>query len=161
MKSPLAAYSAAGGIIMLGEYPIYFAGEERGRATVTQQGMFWHIRCCCHCVSEAPCAIMVCWDENQSKDLGMCSREGKLWGLTTRLNRKNVPTGQPVFRMRIQHRQDLANMVPISAEEPFRYIASLKTAYLVRRENGFMVAFRDQSEMSKPTGQWSEPSICE
>lgn len=138
---------------MLGEYPVYFAGEERGKALVTQQGMFWHIRCHCRCASQVPCAISVSWKEEQSLDLGMCVREGELWCLSARINKKNVPTGMPVFRMVVRHRQNVEDLVPISAEEPFCYISRLKSAYLVKKQSGFMVAFRDQSEISSPTGQ--------
>ena len=150
---PLPHTVQQGGIIMLGEYPIWFAGEERGKATITQQGMFWYIRCSCRSETQVPCAISVSWTETQSLDLGQCIREGERWCLSVRLNRKNVPECKPVFRMQIRHRQDLTKMVPICAEQPFAYIARLKRAYLVQKDSSFMIAFRDQSEISSPTGQ--------
>ena len=86
-------------------------------------------------------------------DLGQCIREGEVWCLSLRLNRKNTPAGRPIFRMLVRNRRDGVRMVPIRADEPFAYIARLKWAYLARKESGCMIAFRDQSETSSPTGQ--------
>ena len=138
---------------MVGEYPIFFAGEEKGIAVVTRQGMFWYIRCSCQCCEELGCSVIVSWTEDQCVDLGRCFREEDRWCLSTRIRRNAVPEGKPVFRMMIKNAKSAERLVPIQPEEPFAYLSRLKNAYLVRLPEGNVIALGGQTEISSPTGQ--------
>lgn len=137
---------------MVGDYPIFMAGEESGRAVVTQEGMFWRIRCRCNLSADIPCTVQARWGE-KIIDLGLCAKEGDSIGLTARLNRKTVPAGKPVFCIAVKHRQSLESFIPICPQEPFAYIAKLKYAYLVNKAGKLGIAVRDQNDNVSPTGQ--------
>ena len=137
---------------MDGEYPVFFAMEEVGRANVCKEGMFWRICCRCGLSQDVPCRLQANWGE-ETHDLGLFTKEGDGLGLTVRINRKSVPAGKPVFRVAVKHRENTEQFVPISSQEPFAYIARLKHAYLVNRAGQLGIAFRDHKERVSPTGQ--------
>ena len=51
--------------------------------------------------------------------------------------------------------------MPIVPEEPFAYIERLKTSFLVKKYGQMGILLEDQSVISNPTGQWSEPVTSE
>lgn len=137
---------------MVGEHPVFLAGERVGTAAVHQEGMFWHIRCCCDGAVEVPCVLQARWSE-EVIDLGLCGKEEGSIRLTARLNRKRTPAGMPVFCLVVKHRGAIDSFHPISPQEPFAYIAKLKYAYLVTRGGKVGVALKGQTDNINPTGQ--------
>ncbi len=153
-KIPLLHRVQQGVIFVLGEYPVFFAGSQVGKASVTQEGMFWRVRCQCKASADVPFAIQANWG-TETLDLGLCAKSGEELTLTTRINRKKTPQGRPVFRMFAKHRNIADLFAPIRPEEPFAYISKLKDAYLICKgdQKGIMIHLKETTSNQPDSDQ--------
>ena len=119
-------------------------GSERvGSACVTKEGLYYRISCRCLLSGSVPCVVKVTGDREM--DLGLCVPLCGGFGVETRIPIKRVGEGTLNFRVLPKHRIRTEQFVPVSAEEPFRYITRLKDAYLVRRNGQMGLLFTDRS----------------
>lgn len=123
-----------GVIFMVGDYSVFLAGSPVGQAIVTQEGMFWRVRCHCKASADVPFTLQAAWGE-EILDLGLLANSGEELTVTARINKKKVPQGKPVFRILVKHRNTVEQFLPISPEEPFAYLSKLKDAYLIYKGN--------------------------
>lgn len=133
------------------EYEIYMGSECVGTAYVTTEGLFYHIYCLCQLSGSVPCRITVTGD--READLGICVPLKDGFGIETRIPIKRVGNGELRFRVSPKHRANTESFIPLSADEPFRYIQRLKDAYLLRRYGQVGLSFKDQSPSQRDSDQ--------
>ena len=129
-KIPPAAYIAARGIFM---YQIYLGKETIGTAQIEKQGLTYCIRCRCRISGEVAYKVIAKCGEREA-ELGLLVPENGFFQLTSRVPVKNLGTGELSFRAMPRHVEPDAMFVPVSADEPFRYLTRLQNAFMSRSE---------------------------
>lgn len=104
-----------------------------GQAVVTREGLYYRFSCRCRFPGEAIYKLTVC-SSGGSCDLGIPVPEEGEFRLNTRLPVKRI--GQEPLKIRAEpkHSESGGMFVPLSPEEPFRYISRLQQAHLAVRE---------------------------
>ena len=115
------------------EYEIMLGDKSVGQAFVTREGLYYRIRCRCELSGETVCRVQVRCG-NRCEDLGILVPQDGEFGLETRVPVKKIGEGSLAFSVVPRHRAPEAGFIPLSPEEPFRYITRLKDAYLAKRE---------------------------
>lgn len=118
---------------MDGTYEIMLGGESVGQAVVRRQGLYYRFSCRCDLSGEVIYRITVTCS-GKSESLGIPVPKNGEFYLDTRLAASRLGEGEPKFAA-VPRRPDLGGMfVPISPEEPFRYLHRLENAYLARKD---------------------------
>ena len=118
---------------MGGTYEIMLGGESVGQAVVRRQGLYYRFSCRCDLSGEVIYRITVTCG-GKSESLGIPVPKNGEFYLDTRLAASRMGEGEPKFAA-VPRRPDLGGMfVPISPEEPFRYLHRLENAFLVRKD---------------------------
>lgn len=113
-----------------------------GKAKVSREGLYYRIRCRCALSGDMLCRILVrCGKQEES--LGILVPEGREFGLETRIPVKKVGEGPLTFSAAPRHRDLEGQFIPLSPEEPFRYITRLKDAYLVKQKGKVGVVIKE------------------
>ena len=133
---------------MINQFDITKCGQSIGRATVELQGLYYRIHCSCR----EPERIIL-KQETGSRDLGVCVPDGEYFRIRTRIPVKYLPGNTWLF----EGKDGETDFVPIREDEPFQQIAELSQQKLVHQDGEPGI----QTEISKPTGQWSEPNTSE
>lgn len=100
-----------------------------------------------------PCRVIVTAGE-QETDLGLCVPTGGCFGLETSIPIKRIGEGMLSFRAQTRHRELPGTFLSVHPDEPFRYIARLKDAYLARRDGRTGIVIRE-AEAGSPVPQGS------
>lgn len=145
---------------MVGEYTVFFGNQQVGKVRVQRQGLYYSFHCRCRLTGDVVCRLYVSCG-GQQENLGVVIPEGDGFGLDTRLPVKRFREGEPSFSLIPKHEKPSGRFVPIVPEEPFAYIERLKTSFLVKKYGQMGILLEDQSVISNPTGQWSEPVTSE
>lgn len=117
---------------MEGTYQILMGEKSVGDVQVSRQGLYYCFSCRCRLSGEVVCRLTVtCGGETHS--LGVPVPEGEVFVLRARLPVKRLGEGQPVFQVAPKHKHLSGIFVPLSPEEPFRYLSRLHNAVLERR----------------------------
>lgn len=117
---------------MEGTYAIEQAGQRIGQAEVIRQGLYYHFTCRCRLSGEVICRLAaVCGD--QMENLGVPVPENGEFILRKKIPVSHLGGGQLRIRVIPKHAELTEQFIPISPEEPFRYLSRLKNAYLSRR----------------------------
>ena len=145
---------------MVGDYTVFFGNQQVGKVRVQRQGLYYSFHCRCRLTGDVVCRLYVSCGGRQ-ENLGVVIPEGDGFGLDTRLPVKRFQEGEPSFSLIPKHEEPSGRFVPIVPEEPFAYIERLKTSFLVKKYGQMGILLEDQSVISTPTGQWSEPVISE
>jgi hypothetical protein len=109
------------------EYPICLGGEEVGRSTVEREGLYYGIRCRLKLTGKVLCKILVSCGGREA-DLGIPVPEGSWFLLEKRIPVKRLGEGTMEFRVVPRHKDLWGRFIPLSPEEPFRYLARLRDA---------------------------------
>ena len=118
---------------MDGTYEIMLGGESVGQAVVRRQGLYYRFSCRCDLSGEVIYRIPVTCG-GKSESLGIPVPKNGEFYLDTRLAASRLGEGEPKFAA-VPRRPDLGGMfVPISPEEPFRYLHRLENAFLARKD---------------------------
>ena len=118
---------------MDGTYEIMLGGEVVGQAVVRRQGLYYRFSCRCDLSGEVIYRITVTCG-GKSESLGIPVPKNGEFYLDTRLAASRLGEGEPKFAA-VPRRPDLGGMfVPISPEEPFRYLHRLENAFLARKD---------------------------
>ena len=118
---------------MDGTYEIMLGGESVGQAVVRRQGLYYRFSCRCDLSGEVIYRITVTCG-GKSESLGIPVPKDGQFHLDTKLAASRLGEGEPKFAA-VPRRPDLGGMfVPISPEEPFRYLHRLENAFLVRKD---------------------------
>lgn len=135
-------------------YPVYLAQEKIGTAEVMRQGLYYRIRCLCDLSGSVPVRVQVL-GENEA-DLGLCVPMGNRFGLESCIPIKRIGQGKLQFTAVAKHCKT-EQIAAISPEEPFGYIARLKDAYLIKREQTVGICFRSTDQFPDPQGSGQNP----
>ena len=141
---------------MEGNYPVLFGKETAGKVQVLRQGLYYRFVCRCRVNGDAVCRLTAVCGGN-AENLGVLIPDGDGFSLDKKLPVKHFGSEEMTFFLTPRHEDAVGEFVPIYPEEPFSYIARLKDGFLARRNGQTGVVFQNQSDSSKPTGQWSEP----
>ncbi len=127
-------------------YDIFLGSQPVGKATVTRQGMYGCVVCKCRISGQVPYRVEIRSGQSR-EDLGLLVPENGWFTLTKRIPMRFLECGEPVFSALPARGEIGGKFVPISADEPFRYLSRLENAYLSRRGQvqGIVI--------SNPTGQ--------
>ena len=103
-----------------------------GTVQVEKQGLYYRFSCRCALSGEVMNRLwMRCG--GKETDLGLCVPMGDGFGTEKRIPAKQCGDGAPTFVLRSKQTEIKGNFIPISPEEPFRYLHRLENAYLERR----------------------------
>ena len=118
---------------MDGTYEIKLGGESVGQAVVRREGHYYRFSCRCDLSGEVIYRITVTCG-GKSESLGIPVPKDGQFHLDTKLAASRLGEGEPKFAA-VPRRPDLGGMfVPISPEEPFRYLHRLENAFLARKD---------------------------
>jgi hypothetical protein len=123
-------------------YDILLGGESIGTAQVQRQGLYYIFDCRCDLSGEVVYRITVRCGEN-TQSLGIPVPDGNRFRLRTKIPVKNLGEGELSFRMVPKHANTDEKFVPISPEEPFRYLKRLQNAFLQVRDGKVGVVIRN------------------
>lgn len=114
---------------MEGTYRILLSGEPVGQAVVERQGLYYRFCCRCRFSGEIMYKLTVSCGAI-TENLGIPVPSGREFQLNTTIPIKRLGEGEPEFRAVPRHAQLQGKFVPISPEEPFRYLTRLHNAFL-------------------------------
>jgi len=117
-------------------YEITQGNQVIGQACVQRQGLYYHFSCRCRLSGEVICRLVVTCGGKQ-ENLGIPVPEKDAYTLNTRISVSRLGQGQMTFRAVPRHNPLEEKFVPLSPEEPFRYLSRLKNAHLENR-NGIV-----------------------
>ncbi len=127
---------------MLCEYPIYSGSEMIGTACITQEGLYYKIRCRCCLSGEVIYKVMIT-GADFCEDLGVCVPVDGGFGLCTRIPVKRIAEKQLHFCAVPRHKKGMQKTFAVVEGSPFAYIAKLEKAFLVRKGGDPMIVFAD------------------
>lgn len=131
-----------GGIFLTENYDVLLGDKPVGKAYVERKGLYYRIRCRCGLSGEVIYKVLVsCGGEQEN--LGILVPVGEEFGLDTRIPVKRLGEGSLSFRAMPRHSGLRGKFVPISPEEPFRYIARLKDAFLETRNGQIGIVIKE------------------
>lgn len=114
-------------------YEIMLGGCVVGEASVVTRGLYYHFDCRCHFAGEVMYRIEASCGE-QAEILGIPAPENGEFVLRTKIPVKRLGQGTIQFRAIPKHGRLGGKFVPLSPEEPFRYIKRLQEAVLQVRD---------------------------
>ena len=122
-------------------YEVFQGGKVVGMVNVYREGLYCHFSCRCRPVgSEMQRLWMICGE--METDLGLCVPMDGKFGTEKRIPVRQCGTGTPKFVLR--HKDDIlrGKFIPLSPEEPFRYIHRLENAFLERKGTRLGIVLR-------------------
>ena len=138
-------------------YPITQNGHPVGTARVLREGLFLRIQCLCHIPREEDLHIQaVCG--NDILDLGICVPYDKGSGLISRVPTRLFQEDKLEFRLSKSQKE---NFFPVYPDHPFEALAQLNNSRFQIRDGVPGIIVKDYNDISRPTGQWSEPITSE
>lgn len=114
-------------------YDIFLGSQRVGKAYVDRQGLYYRFRCRCRLASDVICRLSACRG-GEEVHLGIPVPVSGEFVLDTRLPVKRFPEGEFRFLLHPKHQELRGRFVPLSPQEPFAYLAKLKSAHLEKRE---------------------------
>lgn len=144
INPPLAhRMQARGDHFMVGRYELFLGDQTIGTVDVSREGLYYRFRARCRLTGAVVCrAAVVCGNVQES--LGVMVPVGSAeFGLDTRLPCKRFSEGKPKFLALPRHGEVKGKFVPISPEEPFRYLQRLKDAYMEVRNGQVGVVIKE------------------
>ena len=129
------------GVLLLeGEYSVYLNGQAVGMVQVFRRGLYYRFRCRCRISGNHVCRLVVRNGSDQ-ESLGIPVPEGEDFILEKMIPMKRIGNGKLQFELIAKKEPVNRRFVPLSPEEPFRYITRLKDSYLAERDGkiGLMI----------------------
>lgn len=114
-------------------YDVFLSGQTAGKARVRKEGLYLCISCRCQLSGEVVYQLEV-EGEGQWLKLGIPVPADGEFILETRIPRKRLPEGEFRFRLTPRHTEKSGIFIPISPEEPFRYLTRLQNAVMEIRD---------------------------
>ena len=126
---------------MVGSYAVYLGDASVGTVTVEKQGLYYRFSCRC---SFSGAGMQRLWLRSGGKDidLGLCVPMDGGFGTEKRIPARQCGDGTPEFYLRPKNADTRGNFIPLSPEEPFRYIHRLENAFLERRGSQLGIVIR-------------------
>ena len=117
---------------MVGSYEVRMGNRSVGTVTVEKQGLYYRFSCRCALSGKVIHRLWLCCGGKET-DLGLCVPVGDGFGTEKRLPVRQCGEGEPSFLLRPKETEIRGNFIPLSPEEPFRYLHRLENAFLERR----------------------------
>lgn len=127
---------------MNSSYDVTFADAVVGHVSVKKQGLYYCIECKVQ-IMEASKFRLIAHSGNREYDLGLCIPYDGALHLLTRVPMKQFSDEPISFELLKKNTMQSGKFVPICAEEPFRYLHKLETAYLELRSGTMGVVLQD------------------
>lgn len=112
---------------------ILLGGQAIGRAQVQREGLYYRFTCQCSLSGEILYRLTARCAE-QTVHLGIPVPEGGRFVLRTRVPVKRLGEGPMEIRAVPKHADLAGKFVPLSPEEPFRYLRRLENVFLQVRD---------------------------
>ena len=109
------------------QYIVYMGDEPIGTGQIQKDGLYLIISANCKLSGQVPHRLIASW-EDKELELGIFVPNRENYEMKTRIAAKKWGRGEPVFRVVPKHNRLPANFVPISIQEPFRWIDQLEKA---------------------------------
>ena len=122
-----------GALLLEGNYVVTFGNRPCGNVQVVKQGLYYRFICRCQLAGDILFRLRVSCGGCR-EDLGILVPTDGGFGLEKRIPVKYFCQGLPEFKLYAHVEEPEGKFVPIVPEEPFSYIAKLKSSYLVRRD---------------------------
>ena len=116
---------------MVGNYEVKLGERTMGTVTVSKEGLYYRFSCRCSLTGEVMHRLWLLCD-GRELDLGLCVPMGDGFGAEKKLPVKQC-SGTPRFLLRPKRTEVKDNFIPLSPEEPFRYLHRLQDAFLERQ----------------------------
>ncbi len=123
--------------------PILLGGQAVGTAEVRREGLYYCFDCQCRLSGEIMYRLTVRCGE-RTENLGIPVPEGGRFVLRSRIPVKRLGEGTFLIRAEPKHAELMGKFVPLSPEEPFRYLRRLQDAFLQVRDGQVGVVFREE-----------------
>lgn len=123
-------------------YDVLLGGQPVGKVQVERQGLYYCFSCRCTLSGEVIHKLAVtCGDHTEN--LGVLVPMGRDFGLCAKLPIKRLGTGDLRFRVLPRHKDLGEKFIPLSPEEPFRYLERLEHAFLKIRDGKVGICLRE------------------
>ncbi len=122
--------------------PIILGGQAVGTAEVQREGLYYCFDCRCRLSGEIMYRLTVRCGE-RTENLGIPVPEGGRFVLRTRIPVKRLGEGTFLIRAEPKHAELQGKFVPLSPEEPFRYLRRLQDAFLQVRDGQVGVVIQE------------------
>ena len=116
------------------EYDVRMGDKSVGKALAERQGLYYRISVRCDLDGDIMHKVLLRCG-NGDENLGVLIPMGNQFGIDTRIPVKRAGEGPLEFLIFPRHGELSGRFVPLSPEEPFRYIAKLKDAFLAHSNN--------------------------
>ena len=125
---------------MVGTYDVRLGEKNVGTVQVEREGLYYRFSCRCQVY---PQEMKRLWMRLGSKeiDLGLCVPVDGRFGTDKRIPVRQCGEGTPQFYLCRPNGR--SQFVPLSPEEPFRYLHRLEHAYLQQRGNTLGIVIPD------------------
>lgn len=124
------------------EQDILLGGQPIGRATVERDGLYYRFDCRCSLSGEVMYRLTArCGEKTES--LGIPVPQNGAFTLRTRIPAKRLGEGEIRLLAVPKHDALEGKFIPLSPEEPFRYLQRLQNAFLQTRDGKVGVVIRD------------------
>ena len=121
------------GRIFMEELDILLGGQAVGKTRVSREGLYLAFRCRCHLSGEVVYRLQArCGD--RTENLGIPVPGNGSFELNTRVPAKRLGPGRMVIEAVPKRAELEEKFIPLSPEEPFRYLRRLETAFLQVRD---------------------------
>ncbi len=121
---------------------ILLGGRSIGVAQVRREGLYYCFDCRCRLSGEVLYRLTVRCGE-RTENLGIPVPEGGRFVLRTRIPVKRLGEGELLIRAEPKHGELGGKFIPLSPEEPFRYLRRLQDAFLQVRDGQVGIVIRE------------------
>lgn len=118
---------------MEGIYEVRLGDRAAGTVRVERQGLYYRFSCRCSLSGERMHRLVLRRGGVET-DLGLCVPMAGAFGTEKRIPAARCGQGTPEFILRPKGASERGQFIPLSPEEPFRYLHRLQDAHLERRD---------------------------
>lgn len=137
--TPPCCIACSKGAIDLKTFEIIHNQQVVGKATVTVEGLYYQISCCCKMPDKSIYRIYARTDK-ETKDLGVCIPSGDSFVLAKKIPIKQICIENSSFQICEMNSQHDSQAVPVYNDKPFLYIDKLERArFEVRNDQPYII----------------------
>lgn len=129
---------------MVGEYDLFLGEQAVGKVQVAREGLYYRFLARCTLTGAVVCrGVVICGEVQENLGVFVPVSPGE-FGFDTRLPVKRFHDGKPKFLALPRHEDVKGNFIPISPEEPFRYLHRLRDSYMAVCNGQAGIVIREQ-----------------
>ncbi len=123
-------------------FPIYYDGNEYGRANLIRSGLYFKISCTCKIPTDALCKVYM-ETAGKTYNLGTCIRTGGIYKIDTKLPVKYIDEKDLRFSICPKYTESAQDFIAIDPNAPFPHFERLDMARMARRNNEIGIVFSE------------------